>query len=519
MLFNSRLFILYFLPLVYTGFVILTRWKRNREAVAWLGIASIVFYSWWNISTLPILLVSIAGNFLFGTLLSRFPSKALFIFAIGVNLAALAYYKYTTFFIEALNDTAGLDLYVPSIVLPLAISFFTFQQIAYLSDAYDGRAVEHRFTDYLLFISFFPHLIAGPITHHREMLPQFSRLTSGKGEPGRLAVGMTLFLAGLTKKVIIADPVGTYVAPVFNFSQEGGIPSFSDAWAGTLSYAMQIYFDFSGYTDMAIGLGLLFGISLPPNFDSPFKSRNIIEFWSRWHMTLTRFLTAYIYNPLTLHFTRMRIKSGRSVPRKGKTTPGAFVVLTSIPTMFTMFVSGLWHGAGWQFIIFGVLHGFYLTVNHGWHLLKTRRESWPGTGSRLMAVFSVALTFLCVLTGLIFFRAESVSSAWRILLGMAGHSPFYPVSALKLPDITATQCIFLAVLAIIIWSFPNTGQIMRNYRTALDLTPRVSWMMRIFPSVTWHPTLIWGVATGIVASFTLMRALSAAPSEFLYFRF
>ncbi|NHN85269.1 MBOAT family protein [Acetobacter musti] len=519
MLFNSRIFILYFLPAVYAGFVFLTRIRQERAAVGWLAGASLLFYSWWNIACLPIFLASIVMNFVFGTWLARSPSRSLFLFAVGLNLLALAWYKYAGFLFQTLDQIPGVSLSVPSIVLPLAISFFTFQQIAYLSDAHDGRAVEHSFPDYLLFISFFPHLIAGPITHHREMLPQFTQLLRSGGEVGRLTVGLTLFLTGLTKKVILADPIGTYVGPVFSLAREGGIPSFTLAWSGALSYAMQIYFDFSGYTDMAIGLGLLFGISLPPNFDSPYKARNIIEFWSRWHMTLTRFLTAYVYNPITLALTRARVKSGRPVPKRGKTTPGAFATLTAGPTVFTMFVSGVWHGAGWQFIVFGLLHGIYLTVTHAWHALKAHRPSLVRPETRVKTVFSVLLTFLCVLVGLIFFRVADVGSACRILLGMAGHSLRQPLSMPDIAGVTATQVLALVVLGLIVWFLPNASQWMRDYRTALEPEAGFPRTDGSFFALKWRPTFAFGLLTGLVGTLALMRALSAAPTEFLYFQF
>ncbi|MFT8719423.1 MBOAT family O-acyltransferase [Acetobacter sp.] len=488
-------------------------------AVGWLACASLLFYSWWNITCLPIFLVSIVMNFIFGNRLARQPSRWLLFVAIGLNVIALAYYKYTGFLFQAFNQVSGSGIVIPSIILPLAISFFTFQQIAYLVDAHDGRAVEHNFLDYVLFISFFPHLIAGPITHHREMLPQFNQLLSGGGEAGRLTVGLTLFLIGLVKKVILADPIGTYVGPVFEFAREGGIPSFAQAWGGALSYAMQIYFDFSGYTDMAIGLGILFGISLPPNFDSPFKASNIIEFWSRWHMTLTRFLTAYVYNPMTLSLVRTRMRNGHPVPKRGKTTPGAFAAITAAPTVFTMFISGIWHGAGWQFIVFGLLHGIYLTINHGWHALKSMRSSYRAHENPFTIFIGMCTTFLCVLVGLIFFRAHDVSSAWRILLGMGGHSRYHPLSLPELSGITATQVVSLTCLFLIVWCFPNASQWMRSYRTALE--PEVDAVRKenYLSILQWKPNFVFGVLTGLVGTLALMRALSSAPTEFLYFQF
>lgn len=309
------------------------------------------------------------------------------------------------------------------------------------------------------------------------------------------------------------------MGPVFEFAREGGIPSFTQAWGGALSYAMQIYFDFSGYTDMAIGLGVLFGISLPPNFDSPFKASNIIEFWSRWHMTLTRFLTAYIYNPIVLSLARARMQTGRSVPKRGKTTLGAFAAVTAGPTVFTMFVSGIWHGAGWQFIVFGVLHGIYLTINHGWHALKSVRFPRMMEETHLKTFVSVCVTFLCVLVGLIFFRAYDVTSAYRILLGMIGHSLNQSLSLPDLSGITPTQVVSLICLFLIVWCFPNASQWMGNYRTALESEAGSSRKENYISPLQWKPTFVFGVLTGLIGMLALMRALSSAPTEFLYFKF
>ncbi|MBO1325506.1 MBOAT family protein [Acetobacter sp. TBRC 12305] len=514
MLFNSKIFLVYFLPVVLLGFVLLTRLGARRASVAWLSVASVVFYGWWNIQAVPLFMLSIIANFLMGKSLARTRSAWLLLVAVGVNLGVLGYYKYAGFVVSVAVDATGVDWTIPHIVLPLAISFFTFQQIAYLSDAYDGTAVQHSFLDYCLFISFFPHLIAGPITHHSEMLPQFNRLMSGRGEAGRAAVGMTLFLIGLFKKVILADPMGAYATPVFALAGAGHVPAMGAAWAGAGSYALQIYFDFSGYTDMAIGLGLLFGISLPPNFDSPFKSRNIIEFWSRWHMTLTRFLTAYIYNPLVLRLTRARAKKGLRLPRRGQHTLGTFATLVALPSLFTMFLSGLWHGAGWQFIVFGLLHGVYLSINHGWRSLKAAL-GYRIDGGWIAHAGSVLLTCLCVLVGLVFFRADSVSAARAILHGMVLGAP-QGGGAIA---VGLRQVMLIAVLLLVVWGLPNAGQWMRNFQTALNYRPARSWLERAWPSSAWRPGPVCGLVVGAVGMLAVMRALSAAPTEFLYFQF
>ncbi len=474
---------------------------------------------WWG---------SIVFNYLLGGYLLRRPSRAVLVFGIAANLLLLGYYKYTGFLVDTLGQAFGLNWTMTGIVLPLAISFFTFQQIAYLSDAHDGAVAEHDFVNYCLFITFFPHLIAGPITHHREMLGQFRDLETFRPRLDNFAVGATLFLLGLFKKVIFADALGEKASPIFAAAAAGMPPSLSDAWTGALTYSLQIYFDFSGYTDMAIGLGLLFGISLPPNFDSPYKARNIIEFWSRWHMTLTRFLTAYIYNPIVLRVTRARVAAGKAQPRRGKMSTGAFFALVAYPTMLTMFISGVWHGAGWQFVVFGLLHGFYLVVAHGWRAFKARQGWKLDSDVAWHQGAAVLLTFLCVVVALVFFRAANVPAALAMLAGMAGLNglaavdPFMlvnPTFLQRLGQVLKSDFTLIAALLVFVWTLPNTQQWMRHYRTALNWRPQEHWLDRRVPFTTWRPVPAIGAAVGVFGFFALARAFSSAPTEFLYFQF
>jgi hypothetical protein len=312
---------------------------------------------------------------------------------------------------------------------------------------------------------------------------------------------------------------------------------FIQAWVGALSYALQIYFDFSGYTDMAIGLGLLFGISLPPNFNSPYKARNVIDYWSRWHMTLTRFLTAYIYNPIVVAFTRRRAMKGLPLPRRGKMTPATFVALVALPTGLTMLISGMWHGAGWQFVIFGLLHAFYLIVAHAWRAWKVYRGISMQADRPLAIAGSVLLTFLCVMVALVFFRAPSVPAAVDLLRGMAGLNgvtlpgpvtriPFaaslagsigIPIGSLD--NFEVSYVLRIVIFLIVVWTFPNAYQWLRDHRTALDFKPTPSWTDRFASIVPWRPTPALGLVVGAVSTITLLYALSSAPSEFLYFQF
>jgi D-alanyl-lipoteichoic acid acyltransferase DltB (MBOAT superfamily) len=447
-LFNSTTFLLFFLPAVLAGFFVLAGFNRHRLAGVWLTCASFFFYGWWNADYLLLLVASILFNYVLGRQLMVRPNRPLLAFGIAANILLLGYYKYTGFLVLSLDQLSGLDWAVPDIVLPLAISFFTFQQIAFLVDAHDGAVTEHGFLNYCLFITFFPHLIAGPITHHREMFPQFSDPNTFRPKLENLAVGLTLFLVGLCKKVVIADTMGEFARPVYAAAAGAAPPSFLEAWGGAVSYTLQIYFDFSGYTDMAIGLGMMFGISLPPNFDSPFKARNIIEFWSRWHMTLTRFVTAYIYNPVVLRLTRWRVRKGLPLPKRGAATPGAFVMLIAFPTILAMFIIGMWHGAGWQFGVFGLLHGVYLTINHGWRQIKVRLGLPIDSNRPLYVVPSVLLTFLCVVIALVFFRADSVAAGLTLLSSMIGNNGFIlPDRMMAIPGMTAVSHLFALPVA------------------------------------------------------------------------
>ncbi|HET6334005.1 MAG TPA: MBOAT family O-acyltransferase [Polyangiales bacterium] len=536
MLFNSSTFLLAFLPIVLCGFLVLAGAGKRSWAGLWLTAASFVFYGWWDVRYVPLLLGSMLFNYSVGRSLARQPRRWLLWSAVGANVALLGFYKYTDFFLSTVNTVAGLDFALPRIVLPLAISFFTFQQIAYLSDAHDGEAAEHDFANYCLFITFFPHLIAGPITHHREMLPQFNDPENFRPRWDFLSVGATLFLVGLVKKVAVADQCSELVGKVFTASAHRPV-QLIDAWGGALAYALQIYFDFSGYTDMAIGLGMLFCIRLPQNFNSPYKARNIIEFWSRWHMTLTRFLTAYIYNPITLRMTRARAAKGLPLPRRGRMTFGAWASLVVYPTLLTMLVSGLWHGAGWQFLMFGLLHGVYLCVAHGWHALKAKWGLPVHSVNKLVNAASVLVTFLCVVVALVYFRSSSVAAANQLLASMlgAGGLMVHP-SLLAIPGVgflahtfewtvdsasrvPLSSVVGIAAMLTVVWTLPNAQQWLRSYPTAIQTAPQASWLQRVLPVATWRPTVAFGLSIGAVGFFVIMRAISAAPTEFLYFQF
>ncbi|HET9700323.1 MAG TPA: MBOAT family O-acyltransferase, partial [Burkholderiales bacterium] len=399
MLFNSYEFIFGYLPLTFLGFFLLAR-VSHFLAASWLTLASLFFYAWWNPAYVGLLLGSILFNFIAGMSIGRAVARGetrlagwLLAGSVGGDLLLLAYYKYADFFLSNINAVSGAELPLLGIVLPLGISFFTFTQIAFLVDTWQGKVREYRFVHYALFVTYFPHLIAGPVLHHKEMMPQFALGTTYRPHWENIAVGLTIFFIGLFKKTVLADGIAQYVGPVFSAHDAGARLPLLDAWGGALAYTFQLYFDFSGYSDMAIGLSRLFGVQLPLNFHSPYKADNIIEFWRRWHMTLSRFLRDYLYIPLG--------GSRRGGSRR------------YLNLMLTMVLGGLWHGANWTFVVWGGLHGFYLMVNHAWHAL--RRRLGLGDGGRGGRWAGRVLTFLAVVVAWVFFRAESVDDALYVL--------------------------------------------------------------------------------------------------------
>ena len=496
MLFNSPLFIFLFLPVTLLVFFLIGGRGHHRVAIAWLVGMSLLFYGWWNPAYLGLILGSILFNYALGVQLGgergEGEGRWVLIFGVAANLGVLGYFKYANFFVDNLNAVGGFALSLEPVLLPLAISFFTFQQIAYLMDAWQGQTREYNFLHYCLFVTFFPQLIAGPIVHHKEMLPQFARDAIYRLNAEHLAVGLTIFAIGLFKKVVIADRLAEYATPVFDAAAGGATLSAGAAWGGTLAYTLQLYFDFSGYSDMAIGLARMFGIRLPLNFHSPYKAVNIIDFWRRWHMTLSRFLRDYLYIPL----------GGN---RKGPAR-------RHLNLMITMLLGGLWHGAGWTFVIWGGLHGLYLAINHGWHALRRSLGQDPSKSTWLGRWLSRALTLLAVMVAWVFFRAADLDAALSMLHSMAGLGAAGPeeFKVLKrLPQL-------ILILLVVLW-LPNTQQIMARFSPAFDtyrgeeqaMAARHWWQWRLS-----RPWALFSAAVAVIATLHLNRI-----SEFLYFQF
>jgi len=486
MLFNSYPFIFIFLPVTLLGFHLIGAWSQQRMAIAWLVTMSLIFYSWWNPPYLALLLLSILGNYLFGLILVSYKHKFILCVGIVANLCLLSFFKYTNFFLNNLPSVLGGDYQTTPLILPLAISFFTFQQIAYLIHSYRGYVNEYGFLRYCLFVSFFPQLIAGPIVHHKEILPQFTRTSFYRLNTVHLAVGLTIFAIGLFKKVVIADEMAVYANPIFDAALNGQTINFIDGWGAAIAYTFQLYFDFSGYSDMAIGLARMFGIRLPVNFYSPYKATNIIDFWRSWHMTLSRFLRDYVYIPI------------------GGNKRRAFSIL------FTMLLGGLWHGAGWTFILWGGLHGFYLLINHAW---KTYIPAPPYLKTKWIGR---VLTFIFVVIGWVLFRAGSWDGFIAMLLGMSGMNGVNP--PINSPDINwKSVYVILAGLTFIVWAMPNTSQIMSRYQPTLKMG--LSSDSPIWKPLNWK----WRLNTtgAYITAIVLIVGLSmmSRVSEFLYYQF
>ncbi len=513
MLFNSLEYLFFLLPLAVLGFRYLGQGPLNSRQLVWLVACSLFFYASWNPAYLLLLLGSVTGNYLFGRALGKAAGGNAALLAVGIafNLGLLGYFKYTGFFLDNLNQLAAWGIPVPEITLPLAISFFTFQQIAYLVDVHRKEAQDYSFLHYCLFVTFFPQLIAGPIVHHREMMPQFDSPGGDSTTLSNLQVGLTIIVLGLAKKVILADNLALVADPLFHSAESGTPLSMAEAWIAVLAFTGQIYFDFSGYTDMAIGSARLFGIRLPENFYSPYRSANIIEFWRRWHITLSRFLRDYLYISLGGN------RRGRAARYRN--------------LLVTMLLGGLWHGAHWNFVIWGGLHGGFLVINHAWRHLGRRVGLDPDNAGTVRRWASGALTFLAVVVAWVFFRAQSTQGALSILRSMVdtanmGINPAY------LQDVRVTQPLFdlatrvfpalemhMLIIAFIAVSLsitllaPNTQQILGEHKPVL---PARRWPERRQP-LRWRPTTGWAVALGLLAYMGLLNL--GNQSEFIYFQF
>jgi alginate O-acetyltransferase complex protein AlgI len=478
MLFNSAHFVFVILPIVLIGFFLFGRLGLYQVAIAWAFLVSLVFYGWedpWRL--LPLILASATFNFFVARGLARRRGKWLLLVGVTGNILLLCYFKYMSFLLENFAWLTGLPMQHVDIRLPIGISFYTFTQIAFLVDTYRKQADEYDPLRYGLFVTYFPHLIAGPILHHKEMMPQFRNPDIFRPRLTSLAHGLTWFTAGLFKKVMFADSISVFVEPAFKTATVGSPVAFGDAWIGVLSYALQIYFDFSAYSDMAIGLALMMGITFPLNFNSPYKADSLIDFWRRWHMTLSRFLRDYLYFPL----------GGN---RKGPSR-------RHINLLVTMVLGGLWHGATWNFAVWGAIHGAGLLFNHLWRDISQRlRFTLPRSLGWVITLFLVVLAWVP-------FRAETLGASlvlWKSMLGLYGLG--WPTIT-NLDEVTA-WIVFLSAIAFLA---PNTQEILSR-----------DWRVSSCAPLRWRPNAPWAIAVGCLFGIAVAGMISK-PTTFLYFRF
>ena len=511
MLFNDPVFLFLFLPVTLAGFFLLDLARQRLPSQLWLIGASLFFYAYWRLDYTLVLLGSMSTNCLLGWVIVRegqpLRRKLLLVLGVVANLGVIGIFKYLGFFTELLNLFTGGHRSILHLALPLGISFFTFEQITYLVDAYRGTTKSYTVVDFLLFVTFFPRLIAGPIVRPGEIIPQFQE---GKGRPDhrQFTIGLTLFLIGLMEKVLIADTFAGIVEKIFGQVATGYRPTPLEGWQAAISYTVQLYFDFSGYSNMAIGLARMFGIILPVNFHSPYRATSLIDFWRRWHISLSRFLRDYLYIPL------------------GGNRKGA--VRRYVNLFLTMAIGGLWHGAGLTFLFWGALHGAYLVVNHLWVSFGPKWRGSPGIAHRAMVAASRALTLLCVIVGWVFFRSANFEAATRMLGGMFDRNsipapealrtvleriPFLPVRFGDSGNLVDRVLLTLAVAALCwaIWG-PNAQEWLAQVRPTLEpvATPA---------GRTWRPSFVVGVALGFGFFLVLTTLVRAAPGVFLYFNF
>lgn len=479
MLFNTYEFFFIFLPIVFFGYFYLTSQRLIIGSKIWLVASSLFFYGWWNVLYLPLILLSMFVNYAIGTALADADNKrrrnlsktlgkrTLVTVGIVFNLGFLGYFKYTDFLLENFNGIFGSGIPLPNIVLPLAISFFTFQQVAYLVDSYRSETKEYDLLTYMLFVSFFPQLIAGPIVHHKEMMPQFASTWNLVKHYRNILVGLFIFTIGLFKKVVIADSFAVWATQGFDHAES---LSFFDAWATSLSYSFQLYFDFSGYADMAIGAALLFNIRLPINFNSPYKSKDIQDFWRRWHITLSRFLRDYVYIPL------------------GGNRGGSFYIYRNL--FVTFLLGGIWHGAGWGFVIWGALHGLAMVIN----------RLWQAIGIKMWSLLAWFVTFNFVNFSWVFFRAKEYDDAIKVITGMFSFNEFIPYVQTGFSGVVKLPGISVLLLLLVTAGALYFGDITEKHRMKMN-------------------NKYYVVIFSVVLCLCILKINSSEVSEFLYFEF
>ncbi len=500
MVFTSFQFILIYLPLTFAGFVLAHRFGGWHWAINFLAAASLAFYAMWGFSLLLVLVGSILFNYAAGHTIASLRNQPVvarnaLLVSIGANLGLLGYLKYTNFLIDIANQVSGAGFAHHDTLVPIGVSFFTFIQIGYLIDAFNGQLMRHNLGRYIVFSAFFPCVTAGPLVLQREVMEQLEDPKLEAFEIRRVIVGLTMFGMGLFKKVVLADSIAPIANQVFDGAANGMALDATSAWIGSVSYALQLYFDFSGYSDMAIGLGTIFGIKLPLNFDSPFKATNISDFWRRWHMTMTRFFTTYIYSGLAMNGMRRG-----AMWQLG--TVGRFMLVAAMPAIVTFLVAGVWHGSGWTYVIYGLMHGIAIATFLGW------REF---AGIKLPSAVGWAITMATVVSGLVMFRSVDVTTAILILKNMWGFGGSVPFNGLDM----AHAYSMITLLGAITQLLPNTQQILHHDWPTSDAKPSNAALDAGL--LAWQPT--FGPAFVTATIYTVALTSIGASTSFLYYKF
>ncbi len=508
MLFHSVEFLLVFLPATFAATAIVRAVCGVRASLALLSAASVLFYAQWSLIHGAILTASILCNFglcqaMLRTEASPKRRQAIFFGGVAANLGFLGYLKYANFFIDNIN-LSGAEISHIEVIAPIGVSFFTFIQIGFLVEVFNRQVKHIRLTEYFLFGSFFGYLTAGPLVLQRDMLPQFEQKGVRFLDPNRLALALTIIGFGLFKKLALADSIAPFADAVFDGVADGGAPSLSLAWIGALSYTAQLYFDFSGYSDMALGIGLLFGLKLPFNFNSPLKATSIVDFWHRWHMTMTRFFTNYVYAPLAVGQMRASILRGDGAVKR-------FLVSAAAPVFITFLLAGIWHGSGWTFVLFGVLHGAAMAINHAW---KQARLPAPPTALGWL------ITMLVVVVGLVIFRAPDVATATTMLTAMVagdfgGHTW---TAAIGTPEAVnhARAIALISLLFGIALLMPNTQQVLRGQEISCDPLDDATEAATPF-WMQWRPSPRWACVLALI--FAVSIGLATGETAFIYYKF
>jgi len=529
-LFNSYQFILFFLPVTWLLYNFFFIKFNNKTAIYWLIFASLFFYCWWNPIYFFLIIGSIITNFVFGNLIFYKNKKIILILGIVFNLILIGYFKYYNFFIDIIEFSSNFELITKQIILPLGISFFTFQQITFLVDVHKKNVKDLNFRNYVIFVSFFPQLIAGPIVHHSQMLPQFGNSDWNEKKSKYLAIGLSIFIIGLFKKVVIADQISSFSSPIFFAADQSINISFLEAWFGVFCYSFQLYFDFSGYADMAIGLGYMFGIKLPINFNSPFKSTNIKDFWKTWHISLGTFIKNYLYYPITLFFSRFIMK------RKTNKFINYFFIFV-IPILITYLLVGIWHGSGVNFVLFGLLHGVYFIIYDILNKIQGSKIKNFFYNLGFIRYFLSCLTlFILVSISFVLFRAQTFESAVIIFSAM------FKIDEILIPTLWyqfisnyfgqniiefiglregkllyfygIKQILIVISLFLICILMPNSNNIFNIFFPGIGNFDNKGIEL---VKIKWKPSLLWAIILSFVFLYTFMNLSSV--SEFIYFQF